>query len=83
MKISVRLIAVLLCLLLLSMPQPDALAQNGGYRLSPGDELNIHVKGEDDLSGPVRISSDGAVTLPLGGAAPGRSVPAGPRLPEA
>ena len=65
-----RLIAVVTFLLLLSMPQPDALAQNGGYRLSPGDELHVTVKGEDDLSGPLRVDTGGAVTLALGGAVP-------------
>lgn len=62
--------AILLCLLLLSVPQPDAHAQNDIYRLSPGDELHVTVKGEDDLSGPLRVDADGAVTLALGGVVP-------------
>ena len=70
MKPVLRLIAVLSCLLLLSAPQPDARAQNGGYRLSPGDQLRITVQGESDLSGPRRVDPGGAVTMPLVGAVP-------------
>lgn len=70
MKPVLRIIAVLACLLLLSMPQPDARAQNGGYRLSPGDQLRVTVQGEADLSGPRYIDAGGAVTLPLVGAVP-------------
>ena len=70
MKPVLRIFAVIACLLLLSVPQPDARAQSGGYRLSPGDQLRVTVQGENDLSGPRRVDAGGAVTLPLVGAVP-------------
>lgn len=54
----------------------EALAE-GGYRIQPGDQLAITVWGEAELTTPVIVRPDGALSFPLVGdlAAAGRTPP--------
>jgi len=46
-------------------PQPNPSELYGGYIISPGDILNIHVADEDDITGIYQVTQDGKITLPL------------------
>lgn len=46
-------------------PQPNPADLYGGYIISPGDILNVHVADEDDVSGVYQVQQDGKITLPL------------------
>jgi polysaccharide export outer membrane protein len=49
-------------------PQSEARpAVAADYRINPGDELQIHVWGEERLQGPVRVLPDGTIAFPLVG----------------
>lgn len=52
----------LLLFMLLALP---VLAQQSGYRLGPGDRIDIRVFGEDDLSISVLIGDAGVLNYPL------------------
>lgn len=45
--------------------EPEAAADTVRYRIRVGDALRIEVRGESDLSGDFKVTSDGAVVLPL------------------
>lgn len=66
-----RRLAVLLLTALLCGPALPLHAQGGtwteDYHLTPGDEIALHVIGEDDMSGPLRVNADGSVIVPLAG----------------
>lgn len=38
-----------------------------GYRISPGDDVNVNVFGREDLSGQHRVGPDGYISLPVVG----------------
>jgi polysaccharide export outer membrane protein len=42
-----------------------ALCAKSQYRIGPGDELNIFVYNERELSGPVPVRPDGYISMPL------------------
>jgi len=46
-------------------PQPNPSELYGGYIISPGDILNIHVADEEDMTGIYQVTQDGKITLPL------------------
>ena len=46
-------------------PQPNPSELYGGYIISPGDILNVHVADEDDITGVYQVNQDGKITLPL------------------
>lgn len=46
-------------------PQPNPADLYGGYIISAGDILNVHVADEDDVSGVYQVQQDGKITLPL------------------
>ena len=46
-------------------PASSETADDGRYRIGPGDVLRISVFGLDDLTRRVRVSRDGSVSLPL------------------
>jgi polysaccharide export outer membrane protein len=48
-----------------SAPEQEAAADTVRYRIRVGDALRIEVRGESDLSGDFKVTSDGAVVLPL------------------
>jgi protein involved in polysaccharide export with SLBB domain len=54
--------AALLVLSLLALP---AVARAATHRISVGDELQISVLGEPNLSSQVEVRSDGTIILPL------------------
>lgn len=43
----------------------DMLPQQTEYLISPGDVLNVRVFGQDNISGKVKVRSDGKISLPL------------------
>jgi polysaccharide biosynthesis/export protein len=46
----------------------DSAAQNqSGYRINPGDEVEIYVWGETRLQRPIRVLPDGTISFPLAG----------------
>jgi polysaccharide export outer membrane protein len=62
-----------LCLTLLALP---AAAQDGAYRIQPGDVLRLEVLEDESLNRELLVLPDGRVSVPLAGAvqASGRSV---------
>lgn len=48
-------------------PAPDMGSGAPALRLDAGDQLRVTVFGEDRISGPVTVESDGHITLPLAG----------------
>jgi protein involved in polysaccharide export with SLBB domain len=50
-------------------PGPTAAGQNG-YRLGPGDQLQVTVFRHEDLSGEFTLGAAGTLALPLAGAIP-------------
>lgn len=38
------------------------------YRIGPGDELHVDVVGQPDMSGDIRVDTDGQLAIPLAGA---------------
>lgn len=61
---SISGLGVCLCIIAVALIQP-ALAQD--YRLGPGDELDIAVFGDSDLTRTVTVRADGMISLPLVG----------------
>ena len=61
-------------LALASVLLKPAFAENGEYRIQPGDVLYVHVWGEDALQGEFLTRPDGFISFPLAGqiAAAGR-----------
>lgn len=51
--------------LIIGIPTAVALAQDGAYRVLPGDILAISVWKEPDLQGPVLVRPDGGFSFPL------------------
>ena len=47
---------------------PSSVSAPSGYRLSANDQIAVEVFGEDDLRTAVRLTGDGAASLPLLGA---------------
>lgn len=45
--------------------QPAAAGALDGYRLGSGDEIKVTVFGEPDLSGPLTVDGQGAITMSL------------------
>jgi polysaccharide export outer membrane protein len=45
----------------------NASTETGGYRLAPGDKLNIIIFDQPQLSGDFTVNSDGQILLPLAG----------------
>lgn len=59
-----RMIMILaLCL----VPWPEAAAQEGPYRINPGDVLNVSVWGEESLQQSALVLPDGMISFPLAG----------------
>ena len=48
-----------------AMANPQAVLAGDSYRLGTGDEIKVTVFGEADLSGPLVVDGQGAVTMPL------------------
>ncbi|HEX5007182.1 MAG TPA: polysaccharide biosynthesis/export family protein [Hyphomonadaceae bacterium] len=48
-----------------AMANPQAASISDSYRLGTGDEVKVTVFGEADLSGPVVVDGQGAITMPL------------------
>jgi polysaccharide export outer membrane protein len=67
--VETRLIATVLCALLLSVGGGAAARADAPstYRLHGGDQLNVNVYGEQSLSGPAVVLPDGTIGLPLVG----------------
>ncbi|WP_432460331.1 MULTISPECIES: polysaccharide biosynthesis/export family protein [unclassified Agarivorans] len=59
-----RFAAYLLFLMLLLPSLVSQAANDDSYRLGPGDVINIHVYGEDDLSMQVLINNSGKIDYP-------------------
>jgi len=57
---------VIFCFLMVTVPG-QALAQEAGYTVKPGDGLEISVWKEPDLQGPVLVTPDGSFSFPLVG----------------
>jgi polysaccharide export outer membrane protein len=53
-----------------SVPAPPAEAVAGGYRLGPGDRVEMAVYGHDDMKQTLQVLSDGSIVLPLAGVIP-------------
>lgn len=68
------LLPVVVGYLLVGLPgvglAPPALAQDGNYRLAPGDRLNLTVYGQSEFSGEFIVGGGGKVLLPLVGDVP-------------
>jgi polysaccharide export outer membrane protein len=69
---SLRVIALLLSMFCLAMAAAAAddsadPSATGGYRIQPGDQLAITVWGEAELTTPVIVRPDGALSFPLVG----------------
>jgi polysaccharide export outer membrane protein len=68
-----RLLALLFGLALLgttaaradSPTQPPAPAEDGDYRLQPGDTVRVQIYQEPDLDREIKVSKEGAIFLPL------------------
>ncbi|MBV9755135.1 MAG: polysaccharide biosynthesis/export family protein [Hyphomicrobiales bacterium] len=43
----------------------DGAKEEDGYRLEPGDRINVSVFGQPELSGDLQIDGDGRITLPF------------------
>jgi protein involved in polysaccharide export with SLBB domain len=48
-----------------AMANPQAQSVANSYRLGTGDEIKVTVFGEADLSGPLLVDGQGAITMPL------------------
>lgn len=48
-----------------AMAGPQAVLASDSYRLGVGDEIKVTVFGEADLSGPLVVDGQGAITMPL------------------
>lgn len=74
-QVLAQVLALPFLLAALSVP---ATAQDGGYRIRPGDTLRIEVLEDPGLNRSVLVSPDGRITLPLAGgiAASGMTVEA-------
>jgi protein involved in polysaccharide export with SLBB domain len=48
-----------------AMANPQAPSVTDSYRLGTGDEIKVTVFGEADLSGPLVVDGQGAITMPL------------------
>ena len=71
---AVRAARIAGCLIALAAPvaanaqtqaEPPAQAAGADYRIGPGDELQIFVWKNPELSGPVPVRPDGKITMPL------------------
>jgi len=56
---------LLLSLIWLAAPSATGQATDSGYRLGPGDEINISVFGEPDLSMEFRLNDTGKLNYPF------------------
>ncbi|WP_018294792.1 SLBB domain-containing protein [Mariprofundus ferrooxydans] len=62
--INFRLLVTVVTVLLLFSPG-QACAGEAQYRLAPGDQIRIHVFGEDDLNLEARLDSTGEINYPF------------------
>jgi protein involved in polysaccharide export with SLBB domain len=60
-----RLVCFLGTLLLLAAPYAVAQSSPNSYFLGPGDQIQIQVYGEDDLTVKMRIEEDGILSYPF------------------
>lgn len=67
---------ILLAFMALLFTAPFALAQAAGYRIQPGDTLNVIVLEDETLNSQVLVLPDGQISVPLAGTvrAAGRTV---------
>lgn len=67
---------ILLAFMALLFTAPLALAQAAGYRIQPGDTLNVVVLEDETLNSQVLVLPDGQISVPLAGTvrAAGRTV---------
>jgi polysaccharide export outer membrane protein len=64
-SIKISLIGIVFFLLICSVFSAKAGAASEGYKIAAGDELEIVVYQEGDLSGRFEVKEDGTVTFPL------------------
>ncbi len=57
----------ILCLLALLLPWNNAVASEPGYRIGPGDVLQVSVWKEEGMDQQVLVKPDGGITFPLAG----------------